>query len=203
MTKQDAKELALRILDEATINGQPAGVELTADYTDKFDYFLNDALVFIANLFPLNTTVSIKFYTPYQVRGPYVRVELPDDCLKIRNIIAYDSDGGFQDVEYKEDTETSVLVSKATMDKFPNIDLTYNRLPEEVAPDAPDDTVLDISRKAEGFLPLKLAVDATAGNEETASISSFLSSRLDNSFVNLLGDGDKSYAVEVERVYYI
>lgn len=201
MTKLEAKELALRILDEATINGQPAGVELTADYTDKFNYFLNDALVFIANLFPINQTVSIKFYTDYQVRGPYVKVELPDDCMKIRNVIAYDSNGSYQNVEYIEDTNVSILVNKNIMDSYSSVELNYNRLPEPVTFDADDETVLDIVRKAEGLLPLKLAVDATAGNEETSAISSFLNSKLDNLIINLLGDGEKAYSFGVERVY--
>ena len=201
MTKQDAEKLALRVLDEATINGQPAGVELTADYTDKFNYFLNDALVFIANLFPLSKSISIKEYEPVQIRGPYIRVELPEDCMKIRNVMAYDSNGSYQDVEYIEDTNISILINKNIIDNYSNVEINYNKFPERVAFDAEDNTVLDIVRKAEGLLPLKLAVDATAGSEETSVISAFLNSKLDNLILNLLGDGEKAYSFGVERIY--
>lgn len=200
MTKLEAKELALRVLDEATINGQPAGVELTADYTDKFDYFLNDALVFIANIFPIHSSISIKFYTPYQVRGPYVRVDYPEDIIKIRNVVAY-SDKGYEDVQYIEDSENSILVERYILDSYTAVEMNYNRLPETITFDAPDDTVLDIPRKAESILPLKLAIDATAGNEETSAISAFLNSKLDNLIVNLMGDGEKAYSFGVERIF--
>lgn len=200
MTKLEAKELALRVLDEATINGQPAGVELTADYTDKFDYFLNDALVFIANIFPIHSSISIKFYTPYQVRGPYVRVEYPEDIIKIRNVVAY-SDKGYEDVQYIEDSENSILVERYILDSYTAVEMNYHRLPETITFDAPDDTVLDIPRKAESIIPIKLAVDATAGNEETSAISAFLNSKLDNLIVNLMGDGEKAYSFSVERIF--
>ena len=60
LTKGRAKELALRWLDEATLNGQTASSELTADYTDKFDYMMYNVLVYIAAIFRLRGSFVVK-----------------------------------------------------------------------------------------------------------------------------------------------
>ncbi len=48
MTKGECRELFLRYLDEATANGAATSAEQRADYLDKFDYFLNGALIYLA-----------------------------------------------------------------------------------------------------------------------------------------------------------
>jgi len=48
MTKIELRELYLRYLDEATANGVATTTEQRADYKDKFDYFLNGALLYVA-----------------------------------------------------------------------------------------------------------------------------------------------------------
>ena len=53
MTKGEARKLFLRWLDEATVNGQEASSDLTADLVNRFDYFLDGTLNYVAGIFKL------------------------------------------------------------------------------------------------------------------------------------------------------
>ncbi|MDL2215734.1 hypothetical protein LJB77_01490 [Ruminococcaceae bacterium OttesenSCG-928-N02] len=59
MTKQEAKQAALRWLDEATINGGALALEQTADYTDRMNYILPAAIDFFSGQFPLTARHSV------------------------------------------------------------------------------------------------------------------------------------------------
>lgn len=54
MTKNEAKETALRWIDEATVNGRQAEPEELADYRDRMDYLLDGVQTALAAAFPLD-----------------------------------------------------------------------------------------------------------------------------------------------------
>lgn len=58
-TKGDAKALFLRVLDEATKKGVDIALSKNADYRDKFDYFLDSAQKYIANIIKIPAVVSL------------------------------------------------------------------------------------------------------------------------------------------------
>ena len=77
----------------------------------------------------------------------------------------------------------------------------YFGLPKAVAVDAPEDTELEIVPKAEQLVPLRLAIEATAGSDETSAISAYLENKWSNMVMNLLGEQRGAYNQMVERVY--
>jgi hypothetical protein len=80
------------------------------------------------------------------------------------------------------------------------IEFNYFGEPEVVAIDAEADTVLEIAKRAEVLVPLKLAVDATAGSEETSALSAYLNSVFSNMLANILQSETTAYK-GITRVY--
>ena len=89
MTKGEAKKLALRWLDEATINGQPASAELTADLEQKFDYMLNGVLSYLSTFFRIDRTFETKIEDGVK-KSRFRRFSMPDDFKGLKNIVIYD-----------------------------------------------------------------------------------------------------------------
>lgn len=200
LTKERAKALALRWLDEATLNGQPAGVELTADYTDKFNYFLYDVLTYVAAIFRLTRT----FLQPAkeaEVRGQYYLISMPDDFMDLDTVKAYGEKSYYAVTSYQRESEKRILVPKSSVREEDTIEVLYFGLPTPVSVDAADSTVLEVVPKAEQLVPLRLAIEATAGSDETSAISAYLENKWSNMVVNLLGEQKGAYNVAVERVY--
>ena len=52
-------------------------------------------------------------------------------------------------------------------------------------------------------MPLRLAIEATAGSDETNAISAYLEGKFSNMVNNLLGDENDYSGYAVERVYSI
>ena len=74
-------------------------------------------------------------------------------------------------------------------------------MPDEIAYDAKDTTVLEVSPKAVQLVPLRLAIEATAGSDETNAISSYLENKFSNMVSNLLTNEDVYINGSIERVY--
>ena len=199
MNKGRAKELALRWLDEATLNGQPAGAELTADYVDKFNYFLYDVLTYVAAIFRLSRTMEVP---PEEVvaRGPYYVVTMPEDFMDMDMVKAYSDTTYYAIPNYQRETEKTILIRRDDVKKGDTIEVFYFGLPKAVAVDAPEDTELEIVPKAEQLVPLRLAIEATAGSDETSAISAYLENKWSNMVMNLLGEQRGAYNQMEERV---
>ncbi len=56
MTKKEAIEKTLRVLDEATLNGIPTPEDQIADLRDRAAYFINDAVQWLASIFRIPST---------------------------------------------------------------------------------------------------------------------------------------------------
>ena len=201
MTKGEAKKQALRWLDEATLNGQAAGIELTADYTDKFDYFLWNVLVYISAIFKLERSFICEKGLGVKLGGFY-KFELKKDFIELQRINVYDENGLSQIYDYIKEGKKTFLIPKRYMeDEKYTVEILYFGMPEEIASDAEDSTELDVQPIAVQLVPLRLAIEATAGSDETNAISAYLEGKFSNMVANLLGDQDGAFNVVVERVY--
>ena len=201
MTKVEAKAQALRWLDEATLNGQPAGVELTADYTDKFNYFLWNVLVYIAAIFKLEKTFTADKETGVK-KGGFYAYEMPKDFMELERINVYSGTGVTQIFDFKKSADRVYLIPRSYIEKDGiDVEFVYYGMPTEVESTAPDATELDVMPKAAQLVPLRLAIEATAGSDETNAISAYLEGKFSNMVNNLLGNQQGAFNVVVERVY--
>lgn len=196
MTKSDAKEKALRWLDEATINGLEVSMDQKADLLDKFDFFLNDALCFLAGFFRLEGQLILDPANG-EKKGNYLKYTMPEDFLDFDKIVVYEGDSYRELKDYKTEGEKEFLIPASCTG---TVQVQYFRYPAQTDPDAQDSTTLDIAKKAELLLPLKLAVDATAGSEDTAQVSAYLDGKFSNFLANLLGS-QRFPTPQIERIY--
>lgn len=200
MTKGEAKKLALRWLDEATLNGQEAGAELTADYKDKFNYFLFNVLVYVAAVFKISRTYSVTA-TDGTAKGTYFSFTLPDDVMELDKIVRY-NDSQYDEVRaFSKEGDNVYLIPKNVIGEDDTIEFIYWGMPAVVAVDADDSIDIEVVPKAEQLVPLRLAIEATAGSDETSGISAYLEGKYSNMIANLLGDEHGAINGIVERVY--
>ena len=201
MTKGEAKAQALRWLDEATLNGQPAGVELTADYTDKFNYFLWNVLVYIAAIFKLEKTFAATKENGVK-KGGFYAYEMPKDFMELERINVYTGTGVTQIFDFKKSADKIYLIPRSYIERDGvDVEFIYYGMPAEVSGDAPESTALEVMPKAMQLVPLRLAIEATAGSDETNAISAYLEGKFSNMVSNLLGNQQGAFNVVVERVY--
>lgn len=200
MTKGEAKAQALRWLDEATLNGQSASAELTADYTDKFNYFIWNVLVYISNIFKLPRTVILKENELTEVGGFY-RYKMPEDFMNFNKINVYNKSSVVEVYDYIRETTNTYLIPKYYFGKDATVEVLYWGMPAEIPHNAPEGTELEVAPKAIQLVPLRLAIEATAGSDETNAISTYLEAKFGNMVENLL-DNDNDYGgLGIERVY--
>ena len=201
MTKGEAKKQALRWLDEATLNGQTAGIELTADYTDKFDCFLWNVLVFIAAIFKIEKRMKADAETG-EKKGGYYSFKMPEDFMELERINMYTADTVTQLYGYIKESDNTFLIPKSVIDNEDiAVEFIYYAMPKEISYDAPDSTELEILPKAIQLVPLRLAIEATAGSDETNAISAYLEGKFSSMVNTLLGDEAGAFNITVERVY--
>ena len=183
MTKGEARALFLRWLDEATINGQTASQQQTADLSDKFDYFLTGTLLYLAGYFRLG-----RQFVPEteETVGGLRRVELPADFRELERVVAAGPDFYRPVEEYWTEGDRYLLVPG---DLQGQLRILYWGNPAAVEPEAEEERVLEVLPQAEMLVPLKTAADVTAGSEDTAAVSHYLEGRFSNMMVNLLGSG--------------
>lgn len=196
MTKGEAKNLALRWLDEATINGQPVSSELTADLEDKFSYMLNGVLSYLATFFKVDKTYTTVAQAGVK-KSRYRQFVMPDDYRGLKNIVAYD-DSSYTEIENYVAEKDGVFLLPDNIKG--TIEFNYYGEPARVELDAPDGTLLEVARKAEALVPLKLAVDATAGSDETSALSAYLNGVFSNMLANII-QGETNTYKSVTTVY--
>lgn len=196
MTKGEAKKLALRWLDEATINGQPASAELTADLEGKFDYMLNGVLSYLSTFFKIDRAFETKIEDGIK-KSRFRRFSMPEDFKGLKNIVIYDDNSYVEFDDYIVEKGNTFLLPDGMKG---TIEFNYFGEPETVAIDAEADTILEIAKRAEVLVPLKLAVDATAGSEETSALSAYLNSVFSNMLANILQSETTAYK-GITRVY--
>lgn len=200
MTKGEAKAQALRWLDEATLNGQSASAELTADYTDKFNYFIWNVLVYISNIFKLPRTVTLKESELTDIGGFY-RYKLPDDFMSFNKINVYNKASILEVYDYIRETTNTYLIPKDYFNKDNTVEVLYWGMPAEIPSNAPEGTELEVQPKATQLVPLRLAIEATAGSDETNAISAYLEAKFSNMVDNLLANDNDYGGLGIERVY--
>ena len=196
MTKGEAKNLALRWLDEATINGQPVSSELTADLEDKFDYMLNGVLSYLATFFKVDKTYTTEIQEGVK-KSRYRQFEMPDDYRGLKNIVVY-NDSSYAEIENYIAEQDGVFLLPDNLTG--TIEFNYYGEPARVEVIASETAVLEVARKAEALVPLKLAIDATAGSEETSALSAYLNGVFSNMLANII-QGETSTYKGVTRVY--
>lgn len=201
MTKGMAKKQALRWLDEATLNGSDASAELTADYIDKFNYFLYNVLVYIASFFKLSRNISIDKDTAYEQRGYFRKYGLPEDFMELEKVILTDNKAYGEIFNYSFEGQYSILIPEEYFKDNAKLTVFYFGRPKKVDVAALDTTELEVMPIAEQLVPLRLAIEATAGSDETSAISAYLEGKFGNMLENLLGDKQGAPNMLVERVY--
>lgn len=71
MTKQEAINGALRWIDEATVNGTAAANGFIADYKDRAEYLLDNAVAMVESQFPVIETVHYPFFPVEVLQGSH------------------------------------------------------------------------------------------------------------------------------------
>ncbi len=179
MTKGEARKLYLRWLDEATVNGQETDYEQRADLEDKFDYFLDGAVFYLAGHFHLPAVYEGE---PEGMAGNYERYRLPEDFREMDRIVRVEEGVYREETAYRVEGERDYLVERGG--ERPRF--LYWKNPAPLGTSAPEDAVLEIHPRAAVLVPLKAAVDATAGTEDMAGTSSYLEGLFSNMLMNLL-----------------
>lgn len=166
MTKGEAKAAALRWLDEATVGGRDAGSDELADYRNRMDTLLNGAVHQLAVQFPLETVWETE---------AAAEITLPENFYALETVLCRGSDGNWKECSAarRVGQKTFLLPENAAG----VLRFYYERLPQSIAPDAEDDTALDIAPGTEDLLALRLAVDAAAGMEEKPAVYARLNAR--------------------------
>ena len=200
MTKGEAKKLALRWLDEATLNGQEAGAELTADYKDKFNYFLYNVLVYVAAVFKLSRSHSVQAIEG-KAKGTYVSFTLPNDVMELDKIVRYNASQYDEVRTFRKEGDNVYLIPKNVIGENDTVEFIYWGMPTLVAVDDEDTVNIEVVPKAEQLVPLRLAIEATAGSDETSGISAYLEGKYSNMVANLLGEERGAIGGIVERVF--
>lgn len=195
MTKGEAKKLYLRWLDEATVNGQQNSRGEVADAVDKFDYLINDALIFMAGRFPLR-----RIFVPIEPikKGSCYIYEMPNDFMGLDRIMSWDN-GKMKIInDYSHIPPNTYVLNK----QYEALEFYYSAIPERVRPESADDTVLEIDFRAEELLPLKIAVDALCGNAETVGLSNYLEGKLSTMIMNAI-DGAAQNEGSIKSIFTI
>ena len=170
MTKQEAKDGAMRWMDEATVNGHAVAAAEQADFRDRMNYMIGGVIAELGAQFPLTGTVCSD--------GSRCAIPLPPDCRRVL---------GAMRTEDGLPADTAVRYGMLTgLPKEP-VTVIYERRPVIPAPDAPDGTVLDCAPEAEVLVPLKLASDLLIGTIDRAATGGYLNSRYSEMLRQLAG----------------
>lgn len=166
MTKKEIKEAALRWIDEATVGGRKADTDELADYKDRMNVLLNGAIRQVAVYFPL-----------YAVWETEAKEELifPEDFCELEQVLYKTPDGRWENCSsFKRVGANGVIFPSG---EHHPVRFYYVRYPATIAPDAEEDSELDLANGAEDLAALRLASDITAGVEEKSSLSALLDRR--------------------------
>ncbi len=133
-----------------------------------------------------------------QPHTPYISYQMPDDFRELDSIVHTANGMAYQNyAHYRRESGGRILIPYDEVGQF---EFIYWRSPAPLAPGAKEDTVLDIDPRAASLLPLKLAVDLTAGTEETAAISQYLNGQLASLLMAALA-GERTLHTEIQPVF--
>ncbi len=172
MTKNEAKNAALRWLDEASEGGCALEQETTADWMERMDHLLDGAVAAVCGRFP-HRAVHMVSGEP-QTSAAWRQVQLPENCDTVEQIWQLSTDGrprSFSDYRRIERRCYAVPADAGALA------FHYIRRPRAVGPTVPETTVLDVLPEAESLVPLRLAADLLVGADETAALSAWLEQR--------------------------
>lgn len=151
MTKGEARELFLRYLGAATVNGD---AKYDGDLYDAFDHLICPAVIQVAAQFPQKRVEKVSLYW-----------KAPEDLAELTSAT---NDVGMP-VSYRRLGERGFIFSEACT-------VEYNRIPMRISPTDTDETWIDLDERAALLVPLRAAMDAAASTQEYAWKASFLTS---------------------------
>ena len=129
---------------------------------------------------------------------PYVPYTLPQDFREFDKCVQTSDHHTYREFpDVRREGHNTYLLPYGARGQF---DFHYLRNPADIAPDAPDDTLLEIEPRAAQLVPLKLAVDVTVGVDDTATISHYLSDRFNFLMANILTE-DRGGTGAIDPIY--
>lgn len=131
---------------------------------------------------------------------PLVAYTMPDDFREFDKCLQLSDDHHYREYpDVRREGHKTYLLPYNAEGQF---EFHYWRNPEEVPPDAPDDTVLEIEDRAAQLIPLKLAVDLTVGVDDTMTISYYLDNKFNFLMANILTE-DRGGVRSIETLYSV
>ncbi len=167
MTVKECYDIFLRHIDRATRGGNSLDERKVADFKDKFYYFLNPALEYICSVMK-----PVKKFT-ITLEDQRDNIRLPDDFYKIIKIMR--NGGEYTDFYMVE----NVIYTKNNDGLY---EIIYSYIPK-LPGDINENDVIDIPRRCEVLLPLKIASDCV--KTEDSALSSYFMNIFNNEIQNL------------------
>lgn len=169
-------------------NLPPVDGEAVVTVKSEVPFFVRNAALYAAR-FAEDTEVP--------VYAPFVPYTMPENFRELEKIVRVD--GGLREEwrEFRKQGDRTFLLPYGVTGEF---QFCYFRQPERISAGAANDAVLDCHPMAEVLVPLKLAVDVTAGMEEKAELSSYLESKFLGTLRNMLPE-PLCECMRVETVY--
>ncbi len=177
MTKQEAKEAALRWLDEATSGGRALETGMTADLEERMDHLLDAAVAAVCGRFPQDEVFSVACEEAVgTVRQPEERrITLPQDLVALTEV-RYSCDG-VSSRRFSDYRRAAAGVYIVPALEKGQLDFSYIRAPKLLGATAPESALLDVRPEAAVLVPLRLAADLLTGVDETAALAGYLAER--------------------------
>ncbi|MBR4949933.1 MAG: hypothetical protein IKZ25_04065 [Clostridia bacterium] len=186
MTVKECYDIFLRHIDRATSGGVSLDERKVADFKDKFYYFLNPALEYICSVMK-----PIKKFTVI-LDDQKDNIRLPDDFFKIIKIMR----GGKEYTDFY--TVENVIYPKNNDGLFEIIYSYIPKLPGNIA----EKDVIDIPRRCEVLLPLKIASDCV--KTEDSALSAYFMNIFNSEIQNLSEEkGFIDYSNKIERLFFV
>ena len=192
MDKGQGKEIFLRWINQATASGQPADPMQYADYTDKYEFFLDSAIKFLAKFRPVKAQVTISdgdISVDTSVLG-YTCITLPADLSKINSV-----ENLGDSVQWRLQGKNVIVISSLVV--LP-IDIFYDKKPTFIAPDSDISIEFELDEDVHILIPLKTAIMATKGDDP--SLSDELQIEFNQLAASILND-TPLYSNSIKSVY--
>jgi len=160
---------------------------VTVEFSGLYPYNIRN-VGFFAYTFP--TEDDIPSYTPYTT------YDMPDNFLEFDSVILKSDPRVYKSyMAHKWENNKKIILNYYDTGSF---DIHYFKYPATIAPDAPDETVLDIEDKAFELVALQCAVMATAA--DNPSLSSWIRSLYIEKVQNI-SQFEQQIMNEVQTVY--
>lgn len=186
MTVKECYEIFLRHIDRATNGGKILEDRKKEDYKDKFFYLLNPALEYICSILK----PSKKFN--FNLEDGSYSIRLPDDFYKIEKV-------KFNGEVYKDYYMVENIMYSKSGNGF--YEIVYNYLPK-LPGEISENDVIDIPRRCETLLPLKIAADCI--KTEDGELSSYLMNIFNSEIENFCKEkGFFNNVSNLQRVFSI